>query len=741
MKKQGNKINHKKRISWLFLVLIIVVTSSYLLTIRGDLKASTTVSSGDFRLKAENKWSGEDKKSYALLNWDSVNDLSKSGYQLYQSEDGINWSVRSLNYGKVIEVLNIYPDIESSNTLKGWMKSLNLTNSKGEELINVDSRSQKDYGNNPDSYLKNSQGEYRYDVIMFGSWDYNNHLDISVAAKNATQEFINSGRGVLFGHDTITPNDRNHANFNSFADQLGFKLVASSFQVGSSNVKINNNGYLMKYPFELQNDLNLSIPSTHTWGQGILPNSTTIKWLEFKAPYQWNNPGNGSADATFYLATNNNLGMIQTGHSNGASTTDERRIIANTLYNLAQVSFETTAQDQTVKDNLAPMAASAVQKSGGSVDNFDIEVDSIDKGKEYQWYIEADTRSSGLKKSDVVKETITSNIAGYFYKIDESKTSTLVSSVEGYKDEFGRIASSLYDIYVAPQGSTNPADPSYDPTQDANLVKYGTKGTITGINGLIDFDKYLHIVAVDRSNNISEVKTIRIQDVMTDFRVSEKYVEVGGTQLKPDTYQDIAKSNKYEKKFDQIANYVIDSYKIDNNAVVAVAPDAKASIEKVEKNYVITYYYNKLIQLNIRQVILSSHDEVIIPNKGYVQVDNGKTDKKSNFFNLTVNSGKESESITYSLTKIAKNSGNNQLVVEVMLPEYYHYSGYVATTTDILHDSKKKKEGQIGLDITKTGSYWLTIYLEPSIKQSESPTPYSWDYNQNQLGKIINESP
>lgn len=96
--------------------------------------------------------------------------------------------------------------------------------------------------------MKNTQGEYQYDVIMFGSWDYNNHIDISVSARNATQAFIDSGRGVLFGHDTITPNDRSHTNFNSFASQLGLKLQAGSFQLGSRNVKITNNGYLMKYP-------------------------------------------------------------------------------------------------------------------------------------------------------------------------------------------------------------------------------------------------------------------------------------------------------------------------------------------------------------------------------------------------------------------------------------------------------------------------------------------------------------
>ncbi|WP_430597597.1 hypothetical protein [Enterococcus sp. AZ177] len=738
MKKQRQKLKSKKKKMSLFVLLVLFVISGYLFVGQGDLKASTVVTKRDFRLKAENRWSGLDKKSYADLEWDSVKDLSKSGYQLYQSEDGNSWSVRSLNYGKPIKVLNIYPDIAGSNTLKSWMDGLNLKNSSGEKLINVKAVSQNNYGTNPNGYLKDAKGEFQYDVIMFGSWDYNNHLDISVTAKNATQEFIDSGRGVLFGHDTITPNDRGHTNFNSFAGQLGFKLQAKSFQIGSTNVKITNNGYLMKYPYELQNDMELKIPLTHTWGQGILPNSKTTKWLEFEAPFNWDKPGDGSADPTFYLATTNNLGMIQTGHSNGTSTSDERKIIANTLYNLAQVSFETTAQDQTVKDDRAPALANAVQKPGGSVDNFDIEIDSMDQGKEYQWYIEADTISSGLKKSDVVKETIMSNIAGYFYKIDNSATSTLAGTVEGYKDEFGRIGSSKYDIYVAPTGSTNPADPNYDPTQDANLVDYDTKGTISGINGITDLEKYIHIVSVDRSNNVSKVKTIQIKDLMNEFRVFEKYFDTEGTQLQADSYQDIPKDSNYEKIVMNIDNYVIDSYKIDAGTDVATGPDAKVSIEKVNKNYTVTYYYNKLIQLNVRQMIVSGNSEVISPSDGYVQIDNGKIDKNSNLFNLAVTSGKDGEDIDYSSVKLAKSGGHHQLLVTLMVPEYYRFSGYIATTSDVPHDRKVKRDGEIKLDITEDTNYWLTIYVEPTVDSTISPTPYSWNYKENQLGKIEN---
>lgn len=124
--KKKRKLNIKTKFIGVFLCITLVAISSYLIFYQDKLTASTIVVMRDFRLKAENRWSGEDKKSFAYLEWDNVKDIDKTGYQLYQSEDGNSWSVRSLNYGKAIKVLNIYPDLTSSNNLKVWMDSLDL---------------------------------------------------------------------------------------------------------------------------------------------------------------------------------------------------------------------------------------------------------------------------------------------------------------------------------------------------------------------------------------------------------------------------------------------------------------------------------------------------------------------------------------------------------------------------------------------------------------------------------------
>ncbi|MGX7244200.1 hypothetical protein ACWOC1_05065 [Enterococcus quebecensis] len=528
MKKRGRKNNFKKNGKLLFLLVVIFVIVGYFFMSRDKMKASTVISSGDFRLTAENKWSNEDKKNYAALEWDKIADLSQLGYRLYQSEDGTSWSNRSLNYGKAIKVLNIYPDEAQSNTLKGWMDGLNLKTDKGENLIQVTPVTFNQYNANPNAYLKNSAGEYQYDVLMVGSWDANNGRDFSQGAANATKLFLDTGRGSLFGHDTVI--QQRPVLYSHFGDRLSVGNNKSVTQrTGAVQVKLINNGYLMKYPFEMQNDVVLTIPYTHNIE--LQKKDTGITWLEFVNPSgSWPNPifDDGVWRGGWYLKTNNNVGMIQTGHSNGQSTMDERKIIANTLYNLAQVSSENFASDQTVKDDQAPNKPIASIRCDKEK-QLSVKLDASDNGKEYQWYIEANTKSGGVKKSDVVKEPIISNIAGYFYELTDSPKSDLKKTVESYKDSYGRIDPGKYNLYVAP---------------DDDSVKYETRSAFT-INENRNSGKYLHVLAVDRSNNVSQVSSQQIKDLPqnVDFKTERTKNEVKLIDL----HLDSSLNNKIEE--------------------------------------------------------------------------------------------------------------------------------------------------------------------------------------------------
>ena len=56
----------------------------------------------------------------------------------------------------------------------------------------------------------------------------------------------------------------------------------------------------------------------------------------------------------YYLTTWNNTAMIQTGHSNGQSTEDERKVLANTLFYLKQLTKKTEVLDNSARDIADP---------------------------------------------------------------------------------------------------------------------------------------------------------------------------------------------------------------------------------------------------------------------------------------------------------------------------------------------------------------------------------------------------
>ncbi|MDR0295280.1 MAG: hypothetical protein LBH91_03690 [Prevotellaceae bacterium] len=50
------------------------------------------------------------------------------GFTLYQWDDALTvWQTISANYDKPIKVLNVYPDLAGSNTLKTWNISMSLS--------------------------------------------------------------------------------------------------------------------------------------------------------------------------------------------------------------------------------------------------------------------------------------------------------------------------------------------------------------------------------------------------------------------------------------------------------------------------------------------------------------------------------------------------------------------------------------------------------------------------------------
>ncbi|MDR2971806.1 MAG: hypothetical protein LBU83_07770, partial [Bacteroidales bacterium] len=328
------------------------------------------------------------------------------GFTLYQWDDVLGiWQTASTNYDKEIQVLNVFPDV--GNNLQAWMSDPTI----GLGKIIVTPVSITNFNANPDLYLK-SGGEYIYDAIMFGSWDSNNSKDLTSASATAVRAFLDSGRGVIFGHDTQR---LTFPNFASLADKTNLYLDPFvSLERGSENIKVINDGFLLKYPHIIPYNSILTIPLTHS---GQRQFAKGIVWMNFPDPLV--NPGSFTAPATmqnggtndFYLTTWNNAAMIQTGHSSGQSTLDERKVIANALWYVAQFTTDTTAKVCSALDLAAPDAPTATRHDCNLVD-----IVSKDNGSLYQFYVKATntTNYADTCKSNILEVENKSGLMGFY---------------------------------------------------------------------------------------------------------------------------------------------------------------------------------------------------------------------------------------------------------------------------------------------------------------------------------------
>lgn len=145
---------------------------------------------------------------------------------------------------------------------------------------------------------------------------------------------------------------------------------------------------------------------------------------------------------------------------------------------------------------------------------------------------------------------------------------------------------------------------------------------------------------------------------------------------------------------------------------------------------------------HVRQVVYSDKntdfDEIVIPSEGYLQL----TDAGTKQHNITVPSGAETTTIDNPAFKdvvveLEKIGGKYQLDFNVIVPEYYTYTGYVKTDTKTLHQSSGQTTGNYKFDLAlKEYEQWITVYVKPNFGNDDLPKPYSWDYETNEIGEI-----
>lgn len=410
-----------------------------------------------------------------------------------------------------IKVLNVSPN--SSKLLYTWMEE----NGYGKELIDVTTVNIDDFSNSfkgsthNNNELVNEDGEYKYEIIVFGTADSNGSKDISAEAETAVEKFINEGHSVIFGHDTIAAvgtSSLNHPNFAKLKEYVNLELANSWSSSGyhSDYVTIAKDGNVFtSYPHNIKNALQdiptnyypednqkqgLKIPTSHVLGQTA---KGTI-WLKFA--YKTQDPityGNN-----FYLTTYQKEGaaecaMIQTGHSNGTATPAEQQIFANLIFYLWY--------QNTTKSNLSLVDVSFTDIDApetpvvDEVDDQDIDLNTKtanikfsinDKGTEYNWYVDAMLNGSEEDKvirSNIVNATRTTGIEKYQYFVDGNATAT----AEDFKD-----TSKIKEITKQ---------------KVSDGINYPNSITETINCEIANYEKtYLHIRAIDGAKNEGTIK-------------------------------------------------------------------------------------------------------------------------------------------------------------------------------------------------------------------------------------------
>ncbi len=488
--------------------------------------SSTEVQTGDFNLKSSGSWDTDKNTNLVNLNWESLGD-KVSGYQV-QSTTQFNsahplessWDNISTNYNHKVKILNVYP--YNGNFLKDWMDQTD--SSTGQKvsmgLIDVSIVYIQDFNKNADSYLKNN-GQYQYDGIYFGSSDANYEEDLNDDSYKAVANFAATGRSIILGHDTARAYAGHMSHFKKFGDKLGlimgdakpknyFTTYGGDNYLGSSKVQFVTDGQLIQYPYKFKKGQEIEISPSHTVSQYFISDSNSsygggTRWMKFDPPFtdsgdpnrgpvntsfMYDDHGKQIGDNNWYLVTKNNYAMIQTGHSTGQCTVSEAKIIANMIYYTSSLNTTTNGEDPSVKDTAAPNLPEVSVKEN-TADKIHVTVNATDNPTNYYYRVQAKEGSS-YKYSSVIEQPVLSDLKGYIYEISNDQT----NSVTVKKDSQGNVT----NINLKIDDPTKSREKSID-----SIDKYS--------------NEYLHMVAVDRNNNVSAPVTYKISQLTDNDKI------------------------------------------------------------------------------------------------------------------------------------------------------------------------------------------------------------------------------
>ncbi len=413
-----------KRLFTITLCSLIIVSTQI---DRLNVNASTYVTSFE-------SITGSTGRGAAKISW---NNNGNNVYKVYKSTDGSKYETVGVNFEEIsrVRVLQIYPHPSAQYQLKTWMES----NGYGKGLLSVDSVWWDSFMSNPWAYLttdgSSTNGNWKYDVIFFGTWDSNNGKEFNTAGMNATISFIRAGRGCIIGHDIICDSDGrgyyhgagNNFNTNALAPYFGLTSPNRAWANGrgstSTQVQITKTGLFTTYPWTIGGTGTvLNIPTAHNVGQHV--GNGTI-WLKFYGSSVDTTSGYG-ANSNFYLETYNNCAMIMTGHSSGQATADEQKIIANLIFFSVQLHSNSPVTDNSAMDYAAPNVP-IINVLSQNDTGVDVDVTAADNGSQYYYKIEEFNKNDTTRPISTAQTSgrVTSGIKGYRYVVNTNANTTV----------------------------------------------------------------------------------------------------------------------------------------------------------------------------------------------------------------------------------------------------------------------------------------------------------------------------
>lgn len=259
---------------------------------------------------------------------------------------------------------------------------------------------------------------------------------------------------------------------------------------------------------------------------------------------------------------------------------------------------------------------------------------------------------------------------------------------------------------------------------------------VTTKNTKVDTNTGIVIYANDYSLPVYLAAQETLQDVYThsDVKVYDYYDSTHESDPELPTLADKGKS---------IDKLNVTNIQVINNATTAsvVQPQLTYTDNSQTTDTAVDVTIITAFTLHARQVIVDGSDELVVPTKGYLQLEN----TADRVINLEVDSAKEDSLPNYRTAdvEVDNKGGNNTVDFKVVVPEYYEYLGYVMTDADTPHQSSSLTGTSIYRYDFTSGDYekWLTVYLKPKFGSEGAPNMYGWDYEENDLGEIEPDGP